>query len=218
MKSVRIDIISDVVCPWCLLGYRQLELLLADYSDQAHFELHWQPFELNPSMPKGGEPLNLHLQKKYHLSSDDIKHSQTHLIERGRTLGIALSFPSQMRMYNTRKAHQLMIWASQEAKHLDLKKRLFDAYFLQNLAIDQDSVLIKLGKSAGLDPSICKQVITDSSWSNTVAKTEQQWLDAGIQAVPTFIFAQHKVLSGLQKPETFHQAIEDAIRRSPPLH
>lgn len=198
MKKVRIDIVSDVVCPWCIIGYKRLEQALTALSDSLKADLYWHPFELNPAMGDQGQNLKEHLQQKYG-TTDEASHSarQT-LTQLGNEVGFEFHFSPDMRIFNTRQAHQLLMWASSEDKQLELQLKLFQCYFTDNQDISDQQVLMDAATSVGLSPDTAILVLNDKTWADSVATTEQQWLEAGINAVPAIIIDKKHLVSGAQ--------------------
>ncbi|EOW9391816.1 DsbA family oxidoreductase [Vibrio cholerae] len=197
MHKLTIDLVSDIVCPWCVIGYLRLRHALARLPE-VDVTLRWHPYELNPRLAIGGENLREHLNKKYGTSLEASQQARKTLTELGNDVGFAFHFFDEMRIYNTRKAHQLLLWAHQQDKQLPLTLALWSAYFQQGKAIDEDEVLLEIAQTVGLDRTACQQILTDESWANAVANTEQQWLQAGIHAVPTLIIEQKYLISGAQ--------------------
>ncbi|MEM7255964.1 MAG: DsbA family oxidoreductase, partial [Pseudomonadota bacterium] len=124
---IRIDIISDVVCPWCVIGFKQLEAALLQEGCAA--DIHWQPFELNPDISSDGEDLREHLVRKYGMSADDAKASEQRIAEVGQPLGFPFRFYDGMRIVNTFNAHQLIHWAALHNRQHELKLTLFHCHF-----------------------------------------------------------------------------------------
>lgn len=215
MRTLRIDIVSDVVCPWCIIGYKRLEAALSILSDQIRTDIHWHPFELNPTMPQGGENLREHMARKYATSQQSNIAARDTLVRLGEEVGFRFFFSDEMRIYNTRKAHQLLLWANQHHKQAALEFALFEAYFQQGLALDKDSVLLDLAESVGLNRERCTQVLHDESWAKAVANTEQQWLQAGIQAVPAIIIDQRHLVSGAQTTEQLLSLLQKIVSKAP---
>jgi predicted DsbA family dithiol-disulfide isomerase len=218
MKKLRIDIVSDVVCPWCILAYQRLSIVLDQLSTQIEPEIHWHPFELNPLLSEGGENLQQHLTQKYGITNEESNKIRDNLVELGKEVGFTFNFSPEMKTYNTRKAHQLLLIANQYNRQLPLKLALFNAYFTENRAIDQIEVLIDIAQSVGLSREACMTVLDDDSWAQAVAETERQWLDANIQAVPVLIFNQRTLVTGAQSPQELRQLIEDMLDDLPHLH
>ena len=196
--ALRVDVVSDVVCPWCVIGYLRLEHVIDTLSLSQLVEIHWHPFELNPAMSQQGVDLYQHMFDKHTITkqmSDRARQSMTKL---GKELDFEFNYQSDLKIYNTRKAHQLLIWSAQFGLQYSLSMALFNAYFNQRADINCPNQLCNIAHSVGLNPEVARQVINDRSWHETVANTEQQWVEAGISAVPTFIFNQNQVLVGAQ--------------------
>lgn len=208
MKKVRIDIVSDVVCPWCIIGYKRLEQALSTLSDSLEADLYWHPFELNPAMGEQGQNLKEHLQEKYGTTEEASQSARQTLTQLGHEVGFEFHFSPQMRIYNTRKAHQLLMWASSENKQLELKLKLFHCYFTDNQDISDEKVLIDSAANVGLDSETAKLVLADMTWAESVATTEQQWLEAGINAVPAIIINKKHLISGAQTSELLVSALK----------
>tara|TARA_Y100001956_G_scaffold46276_1_gene44987 strand:+ start:1514 stop:2158 length:645 start_codon:yes stop_codon:yes gene_type:complete len=213
MKKVRIDIVSDVVCPWCIIGYKRLEQALMTLSDQVEADVSWHPFELNPAMGQDGQNLKEHLQEKYGTTDEASQSARETLSGLGNEVGFDFNFTPDMRIYNTRKAHQLLMWASSEDKQLDLQLALFHAYFTDNLDISNDDVLLECIQSVGLDLDIARDVLEDDGWAESVATTEQQWLEAGINAVPAIIIDRKHLISGAQTTELLISALQQITQQ-----
>ncbi|MBL4288429.1 DsbA family oxidoreductase [Vibrio fluvialis] len=215
MRTLRIDIVSDVVCPWCIIGYKRLQAALSILSNEVRAEIHWHPFELNPTMAPGGENLREHLARKYGTTPQASQQARDTLIRFGQEAGFSFQFFDDMRIYNTRKAHQLLMWANQHHKQGELEMLMFDAYFCQGQVMDDDEVLLGLTEQVGLNRAECQQVLADESWAKAVANTEQQWLQAGIHAVPAIIIEQRHLISGAQTTENLLQMLREIVSKSP---
>ncbi|ENH7109853.1 DsbA family oxidoreductase [Vibrio fluvialis] len=215
MRTLRIDIVSDVVCPWCIIGYKRLQAALSILSNEVRAEIHWHPFELNPTMAPGGENLREHLARKYGTTPQASQQARDTLIRFGQEVGFSFQFFDDMRIYNTRKAHQLLMWANQHHKQGELEMLMFYAYFCQGQVMDDDEVLLGLTEQVGLNRAECQQVLADESWAKAVANTEQQWLQAGIHAVPAIIIEQRHLISGAQTTENLLQMLREIVSKSP---
>ncbi|MGB1028020.1 MAG: DsbA family oxidoreductase, partial [Rhodospirillaceae bacterium] len=152
-SDLQIDIVSDVVCPWCILGYKQLETALTLEGFSA--EIRWHPFELNPHMPVGGQNLRQHLAKKYGTTLENSIKARKRLTEMGAELGFSFAYTDDMRMYNTNLAHQLLYWAKESAAdplatvHA-LKMALFEAFFTHRKPLDEIETLVAIAETIGL--------------------------------------------------------------------
>ncbi|WP_165313642.1 DsbA family oxidoreductase [Vibrio ziniensis] len=218
MRSLRIDIVSDVVCPWCIIGYKSLQAALKLLSNEIQAQIHWHPFELNPTMPQGGENLRDHLTRKYGTTREASIEARNKLTQLGAEVGFDFNFFEEMRIYNTRKAHQMLMWANQHHKQNELELALFEAYFCHEKPIDNESVLIQIAVDIGLDKAQCVQVLSDESWAKAVANTEQQWLQAGIHAVPAIIIEQKHLISGAQTTENLVNTLRSIAHKAISTH
>ncbi|MGC9404267.1 DsbA family oxidoreductase [Vibrio genomosp. F10] len=208
--ALRVDIVSDVVCPWCVIGYLRLERVLDRLALSDHLEIHWHPFELNPAMPSEGMDLYQYTFEKYAITSDASESARQSIYQLGLELNFTFNFSQDMKIYNTRKAHQLLMWSAQFGLQYSLKMALFNAYFTQQLDINCAETLCNIARSVGLNADVAQQVINDDSWKQAVAVTEQQWFEAGINAVPTFIINQKQILVGAQTEATLTDVIKNA--------
>ncbi|WP_371833252.1 DsbA family oxidoreductase [Vibrio sp.] len=209
IKTVRIDLISDIVCPWCIIGYKNLEHALSMLSDGLEADIYWHPFELNPMMKPQGENLREHIAEKYGTSLEASIAARQTITELGRDLGFEFNFSDDMRIYNTRKAHQLLLWAQSENLQLDLEMALFHAYFTHGQNISNATVLLNIAESLGLERNVCKLILEDESWAEAVSSTEFQWLEVGINAVPAMIIDKKHLISGAQPSEILVEALID---------
>ncbi|USD35123.1 MULTISPECIES: DsbA family oxidoreductase [Vibrio] len=209
MKNVRIDIVSDVVCPWCIIGYKRLEQALMTLSDTIEAEIHWHPFELNPAMKPEGQNLREHLADKYGTSLEASIAARQTITDLGQELGFEFNFTDEMRIYNTRKAHQLLLWSQSQGLQLDLEIAMFHAYFTDGKDVSDTETLLDIAESLGLNRVTCQAVLSDTSWKETVSSTEQQWLEAGINAVPAIIIDRKHLISGAQSSEMLVEALQE---------
>lgn len=209
MKKVTIDIVSDVVCPWCIIGYKRLQIALEQIKTDIAADIQFHPFELNPSMPLGGQNLGEHLIEKYGSTPQQSRENREMITNLGKALDFSFNFSDDMRMYNTRKAHQLLLWARDFGKQTELKLAMFSAYFTDNVNIEDEQTLLNLVSSVGLDESQAIKIMADSQWAKEVEAIELQWTNAGIQGVPAYIINQKHLITGAQEPETLAQAIRE---------
>lgn len=214
MKNVRIDIVSDVVCPWCIIGYKRLEKALDMLADQIQANIHWHPFELNPHMPQGGENLRSHLAGKYGTTLEGSIKARANLTQMGAELGFKFDYFDEMKMFNTFKAHQLLHYAREHNKEHELKMRLFSAFFGERKEIDQVEVLVKEAVAVGLDETESQSILEDERYAESVRIEEQKWLSRGIQGVPTFIVNNKYAVSGAQEPKALADMIMQAASES----
>lgn len=201
IPALRIDIVSDIVCPWCVVGYRQLAEALKQ-THTAH-EIHWHPFELNPDMPEEGQNLREHIMEKYGSSQQESDASRIRITEAGAEVGFEFNFTDDTRMHNTFKAHQLLHWAADYGLKHELKQALFAAHFTDNRNISDEEVLADIAEDVGLDREQALAVLADQRYAEVVRTAEQQMQQQGIQSVPAVIFNQRHLVSGAQGAENF---------------
>ncbi|MEM7443920.1 MAG: DsbA family oxidoreductase [Pseudomonadota bacterium] len=201
--EIRIDIVSDVVCPWCIVGYLRLKPAMEAMADSVNFSVHWHPFELNPHMPPEGQNLAEHLQQKYGSTPEQSQANRQRLIDAGAELGFEFRFTKDSRTYNTFKAHQLLHWAGEQGQDTALKLALFDAYFTDQKDIGDEAVLLDAVEKAGLDREEAAPVLSDQRFAETVRTQENYWTSQGIHGVPAFIFNSRYLVSGAQETAVF---------------
>lgn len=213
-KKVRIDIVSDVVCPWCIVGYKRFEKALTLLEDSVDVDLHWHPFELNPQMPEGGENLRAHLAKKYGTTLEDSIAARKRITDFGAEHGFTFNYYDEQRMYNTFKAHQLIHWAKTQGKETEMKLQLFAEFFSNQQAVDQIDVLVKAAEAVGLDGAEAREVLQDGRYADAVREAEQLWLSRGIQGVPAFVINERYLISGAQPPEMFAKQLSQIMQEA----
>jgi predicted DsbA family dithiol-disulfide isomerase len=205
---MKIDFVSDVACPWCAVGLNSLETALRRVGGDVAVELHFQPFELNPSMPPEGEDAAQHLSKKYGLSAAQLAQNREHLRERGAAVGF--TFGDRPRVWNTFDAHRLLYWAELEgsaAHQRALKHALLAAYHTHAQNPGAHEVLLRLTGDVGLDVERARAILASDEFSDAVREREQFYQQAGIHSVPAVIIDDRHLISGGQPPEVFEQAL-----------
>jgi predicted DsbA family dithiol-disulfide isomerase len=210
-KSIRIDIVSDVVCPWCVIGFKQLGQALEQLGDEVDADLHWHPFELNPQMPPEGQDLREHLAQKYGTTAAQSHAARERLTGIAKSLGVEFRFYDGMRVRNTFRAHQLLHWAGEQGRQTDLELALFDSYFSREEDVDDLDVLVAAAGRAGLDEELARAVVADARYADAVREEQQFWLGKGINAVPSFILDGRYLIPGAQDPEVFVAALRRLV-------
>lgn len=200
-EPLRIDIVSDVVCPWCVVGYKQLDEALKQ--TQTDYEIHWHPFELNPNMPAEGQNMREHIIEKYGSSAQESDASRARITEAGAEVGFDFNFTDDMRMHNTFNLHQLLHWAQPQGRMHDLKQALFTAHFTHGRDISSNEVLADIAAEIGLDRIEALTVLEDQRFAQDVREIEQHWQRQGIQSVPAIIFNEQHLVSGAQGVDNF---------------
>jgi len=203
LLPLHVDIVSDVVCPWCIIGYKQFEKALAMLPDRFDVSLKWHPFELNPQMPEEGQDMREHLAQKYGATAEQSRATRERLSALGQSLGFDFNYVDDMRMVNTFRAHQLLHWADQQHRQTELKLVLFEAFFSRREDVGDPRVLAAAAGRAGLSATDAAAVLDDARYASTVRAQQQVWLDREVHAVPTFVFNRQYQVPGAQEAETF---------------
>jgi predicted DsbA family dithiol-disulfide isomerase len=211
---LQVDIVSDVVCPWCIIGYKQLMKALAALPGQFDVTLRWHPFELNPLMPEAGQDLREHIAQKYGSSVQQSQTARARLSAVGESLGFTFDYFDGMRMVNTFRAHQLLHWAAGRGLQTPLKLALFEAFFSRRENVNDPTVLADVAGRAGLDSAEADAVLSDARYAAAVREEQQYWLERDVHAVPTFYFQQQYMVPGAQEAETFVRLLEKVRARA----
>lgn len=213
MNTLTIDFVSDVSCPWCIIGLKALEQALARLRGEVEATITFQPFELNPQMPPGGQDIAEHLHQKYGATPEQSARTRAMIAERGAALGFTFALDQRSRIYNTFDAHRLLHWAHEEGRQRALKLALFDAYFTQGQDVSDHAVLGRVAASVGLDAERARTIVTSDAYAAEVRAAEEQWQRAGIHSVPAVVINQRHLISGGQPPEVFEQALRQIAQQ-----
>jgi len=205
---LRVDIVSDVVCPWCIIGYLQLQKALAQMPGEFELDIHWQPFELNPGMPAAGQDLGEHIAQKYGSTPAQSRGARQRLVEVGESLDYHFDYFEGMLMVNTFKAHQLLQWAATLGRQTELKLALFGAFFSERRDVGDSEQLIEIATAVGLDGAEAGLVLTDGRYAEVVRQEQSRWLEREVHAVPTFFIQDTYMIPGAQDAAVFVQALQ----------
>jgi predicted DsbA family dithiol-disulfide isomerase len=211
--SLRIDFVSDVSCPWCVIGLRGLEQALDSCAEDITAEIHMQPFELNPGMAPEGQNLDEHLLQKYGATPDQFAATREAIRARGEELGFTFRMDRRNRIYNTFDAHRLLHWAGIEGRQTALKHALFKIYFTEGKAPSEHAVLIEAAREAGLDPDAAAEVLTQGLYADEVRELEQRYTGAGIHAVPAVVVNGRYLIQGGQPVEVYAETLRNIARK-----
>ncbi len=206
---LRIDFVSDVMCPWCAVGLASLEQALARLGDEVQADLHFQPFELNPQIGPAGESVAEHLQKKYGLSEAQLAENQERIRQRGAELGFTFNVEGRRRIVNSFNAHRLLHWAGIEGPQAQLKHALLRGYFTDGLDVSDHATLAELAASVGLPAERAHALLASHEFAAEVREQEQLFLRMGISGVPAVIIEQRHLISGGQPVEVFERALRE---------
>ncbi len=209
IPAIRIDFVSDVSCPWCAIGLQALERAIARVGDAAAVELHFQPFELNPGLPAGGEDAIEHLTAKYGISEEQARRNGEAIRARGAELGFTFDMDRRRHVWNTFDAHRLLHWAGLEGadRQRALKHALLRAYFTDGENVSDHDVLARIARSAGLDGERARAVLGSDEYADAVRERERHYTGNGISAVPSIIFDNRHLVQGGQPVETFERVL-----------
>ncbi|MDT0138309.1 DsbA family oxidoreductase [Acidovorax sp. PRC11] len=207
---LRIDFVSDISCPWCAIGLQSLDRALQSLGGAVQAEVHFQPFELNPGMPAGGQDIGEHLAEKYGATAEQTVQTQRAIAERGAALGFEFRMDRRSRIYNTFDAHRLLHWAQETAGpqgQAKLKRALFHAYFTEGRDPGDRALLAELAAGAGLDAARAQEVLDSDEYADAVREREAFYQQHGIHSVPAVIVNERHLIQGGQPPEVFEQAL-----------
>ena len=211
---MRIDFVSDVACPWCAVGLNSLERALEKIGADIPLEIHFQPFELNPTMAAEGADAGDYLKAKYGMGDAQLAHNRSLIRERGAAVGFV--FGDRARVWNTFDAHRLLHWAGLQGADIQraLKHALLKAYHGEGRNPGAQDVLLELAAAVGLGTTDAAAVLAEGRYADEVRAAEQAWQRAGIQSVPAVVINEKHLISGGQPPEVFEQALRKIAAES----
>jgi predicted DsbA family dithiol-disulfide isomerase len=209
MNKVQIDIVSDIACPWCAIGYARLERAMEQLGPDYEFAVQWHAFELNPSHSGQGESILPALAKKYGRSEDEMRANQDQMIKIAKGLGVNFDKLQERLTCNTFDAHRLVKWAGAQGQQTAMKQALFEAYFGKAMDVSKQNVLLSCVEVLGLDPAKAKQVLESDQYTAEVREDEATYQKAGVTSVPAFIINNKYLISGAQEPDSFVQALRE---------
>jgi predicted DsbA family dithiol-disulfide isomerase len=206
-RKMTIDFVSDIVCPWCVIGLKSLETALERAGDAVEAEIRFHPFELNAAMAPEGENIVEHIGRKYGATPEQSAATRAMIRERAGGLGFSMAMTDDSRIYNTFDAHRLLHWAGLVGDQRALKLALFTAYFTEGRNPGERAVLLAAAEQAGLDTTEAGRVLDTGLYAEEVRAEESLWQSRGIQSVPAIVIDQRYLISGGQPPEAFEQAL-----------
>ena len=206
-QTLKIDFVSDVSCPWCIIGLKALEQAADRLQGEVALDLHFQPFELNPQMAPEGQDIGEHLHEKYGATPEQSQKNREAIAARGAELGFAFSMDKRSRIYNTFDAHRLLHWAEEKGLQPQLKHALFTAYFTDGQNPSDHDVLVRVAAKVGLDSDEARALLASDRFADEVREREQLYLQNGIHSVPAIIINDRHLIQGGQPVEVFEQAL-----------
>jgi predicted DsbA family dithiol-disulfide isomerase len=208
--TLKIDFVSDIACPWCAVGLGALEGALQRLAPEVKAELHFQPFELNPHMPAGGQDIGEHLTEKYGSTPEQQEQIRAMIRQRGAEVGFSFHPGGRGRVYNTLDAHRLLHWAGllgADGPQYALKKALLEAYQGRSECVESHEVLLAAVERAGMDVVQAKAILDSDQYAEDVRAVERYYQSAGIHSVPAIIINDRHLISGGQPAEVFEKAL-----------
>ena len=207
IEPLTIDIVSDVVCPWCYLGEKRLEQALAE--EAGPIVVRWRPYQLDPTIPEGGLDRAEYMEKKFG-KSGRLQSVHDNLTRLGAEVGLPFAFDKITRSPNTLDAHRLIRWAASAGVQSRVVDRLFEAYFVEGRDIGDRVVLTEIAAECGLDADLVERLLAEGADSEVVRQEVEQAQAMGISGVPFFIFAGRLGVPGAQEPSALRQAMAEA--------
>jgi len=216
MSTIKIDFVSDVACPWCSVGLGGLLAAMERIGPDVRFDMHMQPFELNPDMPKGGQNTGERLMKKYGYDQVRLQENRKVIAKRAAAGGMPMHQTEDSRSYNTFDAHRLLHWAGTlgQAQQIALKRQLLKTYHFENFDTSETEVLVQAAREAELDADAAREVLESGRYTEEVRNDETKWRELGITSVPSVIINDKYLVSGGQPPEAFEQALRQAAAQA----
>ncbi|MBK1853046.1 DsbA family oxidoreductase [Marinobacter sp. 1-4A] len=209
MNKMHIDIVSDIACPWCAIGYARLKLAMEQLSANYEFTVQWHAFELNPDNSGDGEPILPALARKYGRSEEELRATQDQMMAIAEGLGLNFEKIQERLVCNTFDAHRLVKWAGEQECQTELKQALFEAYFGRAENVADHDILLGCVEALGLDVEKAREVLNSDQYAVAVRKDEATYQKAGVSAVPAFIVNGKYLISGAQEPDTLVQALQE---------
>lgn len=218
--ALRVDVVSDVMCPWCLIGWLKFQRVIEHYRGVIDFDIRWRPFELNPDMPADGVNAAEYLAQRYGVTPEQSAGNRQNMAETAQGLGFAFHWGRDFRMRNSFDAHRLLSWAEAvddallgEVRHHQtaLKMALFRAHFSEEKDVNDKMILVEAAGDAGLNKDKARRILESDDYADVVRAEQTHWRDNGINGVPAFILDRRMMVPGAQEPEVFMRVIDRKI-------
>ncbi|MBA6420400.1 MULTISPECIES: DsbA family oxidoreductase [Pseudomonas] len=213
MTNLHVDIVSDIACPWCAIGYARLEQAMATLAGELELDIEWHAFELNPNPESKPQPILQALSRKYGRSEAEMEAAQANMIEVATGLGLNFSKMQERYTANTFNGHRLVKWAAEQGKQTAMKQALFDAYFGHAENVEDTEVLLRCVESIGLDTEAAQQVLDSDAFADAVRSDEARYQQAGVSSVPAFIVNNQYLISGAQEPAYLVEALREIAQQ-----
>lgn len=204
---IKLDILSDPICPWCYIGKSHLDRALADGPDHP-FTIEWHPFQLNPDMPLGGMGRRTYLEAKFG-GADGAADVYGRIEDAAKAAGLDVDFAAIQRTPNTLDAHRVIHWAGLEGRQIPMVSRLFKAYFKEGMDIGDTDVLCRLAEDVEMDGTVIRKLLQGDADAEDIRARDAHARQRGVSGVPTFVVANQHVLNGAQPPELWSKVIAE---------
>ena len=211
MKKLKIEIIHDIVCSWCPIGYGNIKKALRHLNIGA--DLHFLPYELNPDIRARGEAIDTYSMRRYQWDTSKLLNYRKNLLAVAASADVTIDFSRRTHYYNSGKAHQLMHWAEGFDQQQPLNELLIDAYFKRGLDISKTSILLDLVEQLGLDSSQAERVLNSNIIDAQLQLKKQRVQQLALSSIPAFIINENTVISGSNSVEYFEQALASLLER-----
>lgn len=208
---IRLDIVSDPICPWCYIGKTYLDQALAERPNHP-FTILWHPFQLNPEMPAEGMDRRAYLEGKFG-GKEGALRAYAPIVERAEEIGLNIDFAGIKRTPNTIDAHRLIHWAEAEGVQQEVVDALFRAYFEEGRDIGDAATLTEIAESAGMDRAVTERLLAGEDDKADVRARDTQFREMGVSGVPFFIVAGQHAVPGAQPKETWIKVIDEVLEQ-----
>ena len=202
MHKLKIDIVSDVVCPWCVIGFKNLQKAMAELQKEIEFEINWKPYELHPEIPENGYDKKLYMKQKFGDQTGNFSPYKQ-IEELGKGLGFEFNFSKSERIPNTFRAHRLLWKAREFDLQSELSEALFEAYFTEGKDIGSIDILSEIASNLGMNKEKTTKFLESKEGGQETADEEMNFIEKSIGAVPTYFINDKYIIQGGQEPSTF---------------
>ncbi len=216
MDTLKIDIVSDMGCPWCVIGFRNLKIAMEELQSELKCEVFWKPYELHPEIPQEGYDKKLYIQQKF--GSSNTRSPYEEITKVGKSVGFEFNFSKTKRIPNTFMAHRLLWKAEQCNLQTELSEALFKAYFTDGLDIGTKEILSNISHSVGMNKENTISFLESKEGGQEVADLELDFIERSIGAVPTYVINDKYIIQGGQEPETFVSFLRKIIQKENAAH
>ena len=209
---IKLDILSDPICPWCYIGKANLDRALEARPNHP-LNIEWHPFQLNPDMPEGGMDRREYLETKFG-GKENAGKVYARIAEAAEAAGLVIDFEGIRRTPNTLDAHRLIHWAGLEGRQTAVVSRLFKAYFEEGKDIGDSTLLLDIAEGVGLDRAMIGRLIASDSDLDDIRARDLHARNRGVTGVPTFVVGNQHVVPGAQAPELWLRVIDELVEHA----